>query len=900
MKKKPFLVSVFLALFLTGMVFAQEEDGDFFNKQGIEYYSKGNYDKAIEAFVKAKDTFEKTVGKAHDDYAVAVNNLGVLYYSIGDYSRAEQYYLEALAIKERAVGKNNPSYADSLNNLAALYTYMGDNNKSEQFYLESKAIRERIQGKDHPSYAQSLHNLGELYTLMGDYKKAEQYLLESKAIREKVLGKDHPDYAVTICNLGNLYVKMGDYKKAELYLLETKAVQEQVLGKDHPDYAVTLISLGDLYRAMGDNKKAEPYFQEGIIIDERVLGKNHPEYATSLTNLGLLYYFTADYKKAERYFLEAKAIREKALGKDHPNYALSLDFLSIYYVTNKKYDQAVKFKTEANLLMVKNINRNFAFLSEQERNFYWNANSLSFELTYSLSYYKPIPVSTILSYDNALFSKGLLLRTTNAVRDAIYSSGDKKLIDQYEELGRLRQQIGALQQSGGKDEYVRSLETQADALDKSLTQASAVFKDFQADLSLGWKDVQKSLLAKEAAIEFISFRLFDKGWSKKTIYAALIVKPGMKAPEWVPLCEEIVLAEFFEKVSGKNPLEQTRILYDEYGSELYKTIWQPLEKTLKGVTAIYYSPSGLLHKIAFNALPVTGDTRLMDKYDLHLVSSTREVVSQRNKKSEAPQTAVIYGGILYDANENSMKQAARGYTAPAAQTRGLALGPAIKIAWGYLSATVPESEDIRGLFNQNRARASLFSGNNGNEESFKALSGKKTAVIHLATHGFFIEDIEKNYEDRELLERLGGGEKALENPLLRSGLILAGANNAWTGRPVPGVEDGILFADEVARLNLLGTDLVVMSACETGLGTVNNGEGVFGLQRAFKLAGVNTLIMSLWSVSDDATSILMRVFYQAWLSGKSKQDALKEAQKTLRANEKFSAPFYWAAFVMMD
>ena len=169
----------------------------------------------------------------------------------------------------------------------------------------------------------------------------------------------------------------------------------------------------------------------------------------------------------------------------------------------------------------------------------------------------------------------------------------------------------------------------------------------------------------------------------------------------------------------------------------------------------------------------------------------------------------------------------------------------------------------------------------------------------MATHGFFIEDIEKNYEDRERLERLGG-QSALENPLLRSGLLLAGANNSWTGKPVDGVEDGILFADEVARMNLLGTDLVVMSACETGLGTVNNGEGVFGLQRAFKLAGVNTLIMSLWSVSDEATSILMRVFYQTWLSGKSKQDALKEAQKTLRGTPQFSAPFFWAAFVMMD
>jgi CHAT domain-containing protein len=192
----------------------------------------------------------------------------------------------------------------------------------------------------------------------------------------------------------------------------------------------------------------------------------------------------------------------------------------------------------------------------------------------------------------------------------------------------------------------------------------------------------------------------------------------------------------------------------------------------------------------------------------------------------------------------------------------------------------------------------VYSGAKGNEESFKALNGKKYSILHLATHGFFIEDIEKKHDERELLQRVGGGQKAFENPLLRSGLILSGGNLAWTNNTVADVEDGILFADEVARLNLLGTELVVLSACETALGEVNNSEGVFGLQRAFKLAGVETLIMSLWQVDDQATMLLMEQFYQNWLSGKSKQEAMKEARKSLRAE--YESPFYWAAFVLMD
>jgi len=192
----------------------------------------------------------------------------------------------------------------------------------------------------------------------------------------------------------------------------------------------------------------------------------------------------------------------------------------------------------------------------------------------------------------------------------------------------------------------------------------------------------------------------------------------------------------------------------------------------------------------------------------------------------------------------------------------------------------------------------VYTGAGGNEESFKNLSGKKISLIHIATHGFFIQDVEKDHDNRELLQRVGGGQKAIENPLLRSGLMLAGGNNAWTNNPVEGVEDGILFADEVARMNLVGTSVVVLSACETGLGEVNNSEGVFGLQRAFKLAGAETLIMSLWEVSDEATMFLMERFYANWLSGMDRQSAFKQARRALRAD--YEAPFYWAAFVLMD
>jgi len=920
------------------------------NNLGETYRSIGNYVKAESCYLESRTIYEKAFGKEHPDYAASLNNLGLLYNNTGDYIKAERYYLDARAIYEKAVGKGHPDYAASLNNLGLLYFNMGDYPKAERNYLETRGIFEKTLGKEHPNYALSLIGLGALYFNMGDYAKAERYYLEAKAIFERTLGKEHPTYATLLNNMGSLYYSMGDYTKAERCYLDTIAVMEKVFGKAHSSYAISVDNLGLLYYNMGDYAKAERCYLEAKAIGEKLgkeqtayaqavnnlgllyfnmgeygkaesynletkailektIGKGHPNYATALNNLGLLYFGMGDYAKAENYYLEAKAVWEKALGKKHPSYALALDNLYCLYLIKKEYAKAFAYKQEQIKTNTDLVNKNFSFQTEQQREAYWNANSYSFELSYSLSFYNPIPASNTLNYDNALFSKGLLLRTTNAVRDAIYASGNKSLISQFEELGFLRQQINALRQKEGSSEtYIQSLETKAETLEKTLARSSAAFRDFQSDLIVNWQSVKKSLQAKEAAIEFISFRIYDKKWTK-TQYAALVVKPNSTAPVWIPLCEEEALQEILSKAEKRSsePDRQVRALYNTNGLELFETVWNPMEKELSGVTTVYYSPSGLLHKIAFNALPVDNsiDIRLADKYNLNLVSSTREVTRLDRNPAKTTQigSAVLYGGLDYDANEAVMRRAAQSYkkdtnvpvvatVLPVGLTRGEAQIP--------LPATKEETLNIQKYLNNKKIPNILYQGSLGNEESFKQLDGKKTGLIHLATHGFFLPDVERKDDDIEhqQQQQTRGMLRATENPLLRSGLILAGGNHAWINKPVEGVESGILTAEKIAGMNLLGAKLVVMSACQTGLGDVKNDEGVFGLQRAFKLAGVETLIMSLWKVEDNATAKLMNVFYQEWLSGKSKQEAFKEAQKQVRAE--FSSPFFWAAFVMMD
>jgi CHAT domain-containing protein/Flp pilus assembly protein TadD len=877
------------------------------NGIGLLYLDTGDYIKSEASHLEAKAIREKTLGKEHPDYAVSLQNLGRLYHITGDYIKAETYLLEAKATLE-TFGKNKALYATTLNNLGALYCDTSDYAKAERYYLEAKNIYEKLFGKKHPQYALELNNLGMLYQSIGNYTEALDCFYEVIFICEDTLGKEHPYYVGAVGNAGLANASLKDYTRAEKYYLEAKSIIEKIYGKEHDDYAMSLNNLGVLYSDTGDYAKAELYYLEAKSVYEKLFGKKHPDYALELNNLGVLYRRNGNFAKAAAYHLESKTIYEKLLGKENTGYINKIDNLFLDYVSMKKYSKAEVFNDELCKLTITMTNRNFTFMSELQRSLYWNTKSNIFETSYSLAYFNSTAKLNSLNYNNALFSKGLLLRTTNAIRDAIYSSGNTALVEQFEKLRDLRAQIAALQQKEGSDQTaLKNLKAEADNIDKALSRQSTAFRDLKTDIEMQWQDVQKSLKPDEAAVEFVSFQLYDKKWTDKTFYAALVLRPKMKSPVWVPLCEENQLKEILAKAGGgRKANEQIRIMYDIFGGELYATAWKPLEEHLKGVKTLYYSPSGLLHKIAFGALP-DGTGRLEDKYILNLVSSTREVVHFVKNNTDNAQliSAVLYGGLKYDTAVSDMQTAAKKYKTqnativpgryPAELTRGA--------AWVELPATREEILMIDTYLKRNKISYTLYQGSSGNEESFKSLNGKKTGLIHFATHGFFLNDVERQRDDTETQRGISGASREAnsndnDNPLLRSGLLLSGGNNAWTRKKVEGIEDGILTADEISRLNLLGAKLVVLSACQTGLGDIKNGEGVFGLQRAFKLAGVETLIMSLWEVDDAATAKLMSTFYTEWLSGKSKQEAFKEARRQVRAE--YPAPYYWAAFVMMD
>ncbi len=402
--------------------------------------------------------------------------------------------------------------------------------------------------------------------------------------------------------------------------------------------------------------------------------------------------------------------------------------------------------------------------------------------------------------------------------------------------------------------------------------------------SVSYNDVASSLKPNEIAIEYVDYYHL---LGKQTYYVALLAKCSWDKPVYVQLCTEDEL-----KACLGNP----NVTYST--DDLYRLLWQPLSEYIGDSYTVYFSPSGMLHTIALESIHTPDGSCLSDKYNLVRLTSTREMCKAKQPKTY--ETGAIYGGLQYDVEQQRMAEVAAMNKTELEESPAFALRGEDRGNWNYLPGTLAEAEHIAGIMRQANIGCGLYEGDLGSEESFKALSGGHTDIIHLATHGYFIEGEKADMNDfmNSLSPLARQKADSIIDPLLRSGLILSGGNNAWLGKEVPeGIEDGVLTALEISTMNLSGTDMVVMSACETGLGDITS-DGVFGLQRAFKMAGVQTLVMSLWKVDDNAASLMMQTFYEQLFSGKAKREAFNLAQAAVRA--KYPEPYYWAGFVMLD
>ncbi len=478
------------------------------------------------------------------------------------------------------------------------------------------------------------------------------------------------------------------------------------------------------------------------------------------------------------------------------------------------------------------------------------------------------------AYDYALLSKGVLLTSQNEFRDAIRNCPDSALIANWSSLQKSSASF-ALQ-----DEIIKR------ELIKYASQTTSYFKK----LSYRWYDVRNALRDDEAAIEFVKCYNFYNftDITSNPYYIALVIRREYDQPQTVVLGPAAL-------IDGFNNDE----LLHRNNTNIFETLWKPIQQYVSDIKNIYFSPCEELNSIAIEYASMVNNKRVCDQWNLFRLSSTREIIDRYN--SPLSLNAVLFGGLKYDLEREEMIAESRSGDYHPTSTHRAVMSNNLRYGVRDLPGTIKEVDKIFKLFPSSYKPKMIMSAS-GTEESFKRLTYSKFDIIHLATHGFFWS--EREAENRKYVNFIKAAQLQSsnfeDNAMTRSGLLFSGANLALKGETLPDdVEDGVLTALELSNMNLGNVDMVVMSACESGLGETS-GEGVFGLQRGFKLAGAKTLLMSLWKVDDEATQLLMTEFYRHYLSGKSKNESLKLAQKSLRDHPEFSDPEYWAAFVLLD
>ncbi len=466
------------------------------------------------------------------------------------------------------------------------------------------------------------------------------------------------------------------------------------------------------------------------------------------------------------------------------------------------------------------------------------------------------------AYNSALLYKNFSLSTDNLVLKLINEeSFSAKPI--YDKIVRLKEELD----TAPADQREAIAEEISQLNEKLLVELD--FSTYGSVINSDWKDVQEHLSDSEMAIEFMLTT--DEDGEK--IYLANILKSS-GCPHSIVLCKE----------------KELLAIVDLYTTPLvHNLIWMPLKEQMKDIKTVFFSPTGLIHKIAIEYVPGEDSVNMNKKFTMCRLSSTKEIINSKlNTQSDGIN--VVYGGIRFDIDSGGELKESDLLDDVRQDTR-------LRAGVNYLPQTLIELQNVEKIL-KDKGDVLSYSDKDATEESFKNLSGRKVNIIHVATHGFYVPKHRKSSISRLLKNPFNSLE---DQSLNRAGLLMAGANNTLEQKAKTGTEDGILTAKELSLLDLSKVNLVVLSACETGLGDLTD-EGVFGLQRGLKKAGVKTIMMSLWEVDDEASQILMSTFYRNYCDGLSKREAFYQSQEYLRTiqNKKFDEPRYWAAFIMLD
>jgi CHAT domain-containing protein/uncharacterized protein HemY len=901
---------------------------------------------------RALEIRERLLGPDHRDVAVALNGLGRIYRGRGDFAKAESLLHRSLAILERDFGPDHPAITSALNNLGHLYRNLADYAKAEALFQRALNILDKSLGPEHPDYAFTIHNLGLLYWSKGAYAKAEPLFHQALTIWVKALKPDDPDLGLANNGLGNFYRYRGDYPQAETFYRKALAIREKALGPEHPDLALTLNSLAILYRERGDYDEAEPLAQRALAIQEKVLGPDHSDVARTSNNLALLSYsrgdhqraellaqralviwekapgpeqfelaYTlnilarinrdrADYAKAEQLFQRSLGVLEKTLGPKHPYVADVLNDNAVLHMRMGNIAQAVAVQSRANSIGEQNLALNLVIGSERQKLAFLSTLSKEADRTLSLHlrYAPNDPAARNQGAAIILQRKGRALDATSQSLGALRERSDPKDQALLDQLSDTRSQIASLvlgePQRITVDQYferIGRLEAQAEELEVDIGRRSSEFRAQSLPVTLA--AVQSAIPADSVLVEFASYRPFDAHAKTDDMaygephYAVYVLRRNGEI-QWKELgaakAIDRAVAALREALRDPRRTDVRRL-----ARSVDQKVFQPIRPLVGNLTRLLISPDGMLNLLPFAALVDERGRFLVERYSISYLASGRDLLRLQVARESSSGPLVIAdpdfgsrsrGGEVHRPQQKTVMSKGENRVKESAAS---AFG---QFYFSPLPYTAREGDALQSLLPD----ATLLTGREASKSAL--IKVRSPILLHIATHGFFLDDLQLmasvqsgvrsvSNESDHRLRMIEANDIHIENPLLRSGVALAGANEHKAD------DNGILTALEMTGLNLWGTKLVVLSGCDTGMGEVKSGDGVHGLRRALVLAGAEAQVMSLWAVSDKGTRELMVSYYKKLTQGQGRGGALRQVQLEMLKQANREHPYYWASFI---
>lgn len=939
------------------------------------YYLSSEYGKVDLLSKEIIAISESELGSEHLEVGIALNNLALLYFGSGDFEEAEKLFNEALIICEKILDSEDPTIVTILNNLGLISFNLGEYTKAINLYTRALNICDKIMDPEHPTIAMILNNLGLIYLDQDNYERAETVFNKALEINRKIFGSEHVEVSKNILNLASCYYKMGDNDKTEILYKQGLAILENELEDDDPLLNKTRNSLAVLYDDKGEDLKAIELYLKILSTIENNLGANHIDVASLLNNLGALFLKNHKYTDAEELFNKAQKINIQILGPEHirvattysnlafiyaqsgknekaqNSYERSLDLykkilgsehsevsdlminLALFYASQGKLKKAFQLTMEAQKINTKLIDSVAGFSSDKRKLDFLISKKESLHVTLSFIF-QPTLIHDLSIEKNILDvwlkRKGYILEAQKQYYEALFYSDDIQVSRVAMKLSKIRSRLAKLifftpdeKNTDSHKDKIAQLEQQKGELEATLSKLSKVFATEQKKSTVTCVKIAQSMPSDTVLVDFarISQYNFEDKNNKQTWlpdrYIAFIIHAGNGDKiYWIDLgpADKIdnEISAFRKMLAGKNTdLTEDKIKNLE---KLHALIFQPLKSKIGATKEIFISPDGDLSLLPFEVLLTNDDKFLIEDYTFNYLSAGRDILGF-GETIERTNKSLIMGNPDFDLNSEQKKNIIDNLELKKHDVKSITRRSKDienHDRWESLPGTQDEVHAIHNIIGKDKSE--LFTDKKALEETLMYWGVPK--VLHLATHGFFLENQPINFKNNTTITRSFSIEPEnnqllppspisvdTENPLLRSGIVLAGANKILETDDDT-ISDGMVTSEEILGINLRGTDMSVLSACDTGLGEIKNGEGVFGLRRAFTQAGTKSLVMSMWKVPDKETKELMVNFYNhIYKYGMDRCQALRQATlKQIRITKQRygnSNPYYWGAFIFM-